>query len=262
VGINYIPNELLLDPRFAPPEKYIMSRLTPRAPGPALAAALAPVLWSLERPDKFDVYSLGLTLLQAAFSALRSDNAIVALRKKLAALDHDVDAWALTARKSRDYADGFEALDLDGGAAWECVRSLLAADPAARPSARRALRCRWLAPSASASPFAAASPVAAALERGASAAATAVAVELGGAADRGGGLTEAWLTDELGDDGPLGAEPPRASATIAWWRGRQGAAKAAPRGRAAAPAAAPPKGAAKGLLPPGLPRLPWGRGGD
>jgi hypothetical protein len=25
VGINYVPNEFLLDPRYAPPEQYIMS---------------------------------------------------------------------------------------------------------------------------------------------------------------------------------------------------------------------------------------------
>ena len=30
VGINYIPNEYLLDPRFAPPQQYVMSPLTPR----------------------------------------------------------------------------------------------------------------------------------------------------------------------------------------------------------------------------------------
>jgi serine/threonine protein kinase len=30
VGINYVPNEFLLDPRFAPPQQYIMSTQTPR----------------------------------------------------------------------------------------------------------------------------------------------------------------------------------------------------------------------------------------
>lgn len=30
IGINYVPNEYLLDPRYAPPEQYIMSPLTPR----------------------------------------------------------------------------------------------------------------------------------------------------------------------------------------------------------------------------------------
>ena len=30
VGTNYVPNEYLLDPRFAPPQQYVMSPLTPK----------------------------------------------------------------------------------------------------------------------------------------------------------------------------------------------------------------------------------------
>ena len=30
VGINYVPNEYLLDPRYAPPQQYVMSPLTPK----------------------------------------------------------------------------------------------------------------------------------------------------------------------------------------------------------------------------------------
>ena len=54
VGINYVPNEFLLDPRYAPPEQYIMStqvrsepfraqnpRATTIPAGPALRAARA-----------------------------------------------------------------------------------------------------------------------------------------------------------------------------------------------------------------------------
>lgn len=29
IGTNYIPNEFLLDPRYAPPQQYIMSTQTP-----------------------------------------------------------------------------------------------------------------------------------------------------------------------------------------------------------------------------------------
>ncbi len=32
VGINYVPNEFLLDPRYAPPEQYIMSTQVILAP--------------------------------------------------------------------------------------------------------------------------------------------------------------------------------------------------------------------------------------
>lgn len=36
IGTNYIPNEFLLDPRYAPPQQYIMSTQTPtcRPPPP------------------------------------------------------------------------------------------------------------------------------------------------------------------------------------------------------------------------------------
>lgn len=30
IGTNYIPNEFLLDPRYAPPQQYIMSTQTPQ----------------------------------------------------------------------------------------------------------------------------------------------------------------------------------------------------------------------------------------
>lgn len=99
--------------RFAPPEKYVMSRLTPEAPPPFLAAILSPVLWRLERPDRFDSYAVGISLLQLCFPGLRSDDAVVAFQKKLASCGGDLDRWAeeVRARESRDYAEGFEFLD-------------------------------------------------------------------------------------------------------------------------------------------------------
>ncbi|KAF2594417.1 hypothetical protein F2Q70_00045113 [Brassica cretica] len=64
VGINYIPKEFLLDPRYAAPEQYIMSTQTPSAPSAPVAAALSPVLWQMNLPDRFDIYSIGLIFLQ------------------------------------------------------------------------------------------------------------------------------------------------------------------------------------------------------
>jgi serine/threonine protein kinase len=52
VGINYVPNQYLLDPRYAPPQQYIMSTQTPRAPPAPVAALLSPVLWQLNAPDR------------------------------------------------------------------------------------------------------------------------------------------------------------------------------------------------------------------
>lgn len=58
-----------------------MSTQTPRPPPPPVAAFLSPVLWRMENPDRFDMYSCGVTLLQMAFLNLRTDNALVAFRK-------------------------------------------------------------------------------------------------------------------------------------------------------------------------------------
>eukprot|EP00958_Prasinococcus_capsulatus_P006546 scaffold620_cov386-Prasinococcus_capsulatus_cf.AAC.3 len=83
VGINYIPNEYLLDPRYAPPQIYIMSTQTPEAPPTFLAVGLAPILWFLNLPDRFDMYSCGITMLQLIFPNLRGDNALIAFNRAL-----------------------------------------------------------------------------------------------------------------------------------------------------------------------------------
>ncbi len=44
IGTNYIPNEFLLDPRYAPPQQYIMSTQTPTCascPAPTAPAGAA-----------------------------------------------------------------------------------------------------------------------------------------------------------------------------------------------------------------------------
>lgn len=215
-----------------------MSRLTPEAPPPFLAAILSPVLWRLERPDRFDSYAAGLSLLQLCFPALRSDDAIVAFQKKLAACGGDLDKWAeeVGARKSRDYAEGFEVLDADNGAGWDLLCGMTARAQRSRPAAAEALRSRWLKrkggelpsalslqPSPSSSPFSSSfssSPAAAGaasssspsplspftdtIARASGAAAAALGESLDSAVSGGedgfGGLTEAWLSDEFSDD--------------------------------------------------------------
>ena len=45
---------------------------TPRAPPLPVAALLSPILWRLNRPDKFDMYSVGVLFLQLTFANLRT----------------------------------------------------------------------------------------------------------------------------------------------------------------------------------------------
>ena len=59
----------------------MVGSLARRAPPAPVAALLSPVLWRLNAPDRFDMYSCGIVLLQMAFPPLRNDNALVAFNK-------------------------------------------------------------------------------------------------------------------------------------------------------------------------------------
>ncbi|KAL8153880.1 hypothetical protein V2J09_011640 [Rumex salicifolius] len=141
VGINYIPKEFLLDPRYAAPEQYIMSTQTPSAPSAPVAAALSPVLWQLNSPDRFDIYSTGLIFLQMAFPALRSDSSLIQFNRQLKRCEYDLSVWRTTVepRASSDLRRGFEILDQDGGVGWELLTSMVRYKARQRLSAKSAL---------------------------------------------------------------------------------------------------------------------------
>ncbi|KMS97390.1 hypothetical protein BVRB_6g155590 [Beta vulgaris subsp. vulgaris] len=141
VGINYIPKEFLLDPRYAAPEQYIMSTQTPSAPSPPVAAALSPVLWQLNSPDRFDIYSAGLIFLQMAFPSFRSDSNLIQFNRQLKRCGYDLNAWrsSVEPRATPDLKKGFELLDLDGGIGWELLTSMVRYKARQRLSAKAAL---------------------------------------------------------------------------------------------------------------------------
>lgn len=60
-----------------------MSTQTPKPPPKPVAAFLSPVLWRMNNPDRFDMWSVGVMMLQLAFPPLRNDNAIIAFNKRL-----------------------------------------------------------------------------------------------------------------------------------------------------------------------------------
>ncbi|KDP29363.1 hypothetical protein JCGZ_18284 [Jatropha curcas] len=141
VGINYIPNEFLLDPRYAAPEQYIMSTQTPSAPSPPVATILSPVLWQMNLPDRFDIYSAGLIFLQMAFPGLRTDSNLIQFNRQLKRCDYDLVAWrkSVEPRAGPDLRRGFELLDLDGGRGWELLTSMVRYKARQRISAKAAL---------------------------------------------------------------------------------------------------------------------------
>ncbi|KAL6609557.1 hypothetical protein ACP70R_039526 [Stipagrostis hirtigluma subsp. patula] len=141
VGINYIPNEFLLDPRYAAPEQYIMSTQTPSAPSVPVATTLSPVLWQLNLPDRFDIYSLGLIFLQMAIPSLRTDSSLIQFNRQLKRCDYDLEAWRnlVEPRATAELRRGFEILDLDNGIGWELVTSMVRYKARQRTSAKAAL---------------------------------------------------------------------------------------------------------------------------
>ena len=98
VGINYTPDEYLLDPRYAAPERYIMSQSTPKAPSAPFAAFLSPVLWMMNQPDRFDMYSIGLIFMQMVFAPLRKENTFAQFSRTMQKLNYDVGAWKVRGR--------------------------------------------------------------------------------------------------------------------------------------------------------------------
>lgn len=224
VGINYVPNEYLLDPRYAPPQQYIMSPLTPKAPPAPVAALLSPVLWRLNQPDRFDMYSCGVVMLQLVFASLRTDNALIAFNKRLEELDYDLRAWraSLDRRAAAPYAEGLELLDRDGGAGWELLCKLVTFRPKERYSAAQALRSRWFAddPTRLDVPTRVLSAVDSALG----------AIDVDGALEKAlagnrDAISEVRIYEELSMDEEGKAAPPpppqQMPRTIAWWQARE-----------------------------------------
>ena len=139
VGINYTPDDYLLDPRYAAPERYIMSTSTPRPPTAPFAALLSPILWLLNQPDRFDMYSVGLIFMQLVFEPLRRDAGLATFNKALQKSNYSVQAWRKTVARDAKYAEGVAIMDLDNGAGWDLADKLLNVEPGSRLTAAAAL---------------------------------------------------------------------------------------------------------------------------
>ena len=124
-GTNYDPQDGVLDPLYAPPEKFLLPTSGPALGAssiPGAAALLGSVLWRKHAPDTFDAYSVGILLLQTAVPCLRAPSALRAFRSTLAdRYANYMQAWW--------QAEGSRlptcALDADDGAGWELTAALL-----------------------------------------------------------------------------------------------------------------------------------------
>ncbi|KIZ07424.1 putative Serine/threonine-protein kinase SNT7 [Monoraphidium neglectum] len=122
-GTNYVPGECIYDPLYCPPELYVLPTAGPHIAKSLLAQATSSMLWARHKPDRYDCWSAGITLLCLAVPTLRNDAALLRFQQELEAADYELDAWRASSRfvKPTDFA----ALDADGGAGWELARDLL-----------------------------------------------------------------------------------------------------------------------------------------
>eukprot|EP01025_Chloroclados_australasicus_P034827 TRINITY_DN3555_c0_g1_i11.p1 TRINITY_DN3555_c0_g1~~TRINITY_DN3555_c0_g1_i11.p1 ORF type:complete len:815 (-),score=93.92 TRINITY_DN3555_c0_g1_i11:1680-4124(-) len=121
-GTNYSPTESILDPNYCPPEQYVLPTDTVNLANTPLAMMLSPVLWMTHRPDRFDMFSIGLILLQLAIPQLRSRDKLKQFRDELQTCRYSVRRWRQT---SFGRSCTSETLEANNEAGWRFVESLL-----------------------------------------------------------------------------------------------------------------------------------------
>ena len=155
-GKNFAPDETILDPKYSPPEEFLMP--IEAAPDLAkesatIAMALGATAWARYQPDRFDMYSAGILFMQLCMPQLRTDRGLKAFNDQLAGAKHDLLAWRGTANLPKVQSAVLDAFD---GAGWDLAEQLLRPRPAnwsdplaihtrTRPSAEAALGHRFLA---------------------------------------------------------------------------------------------------------------------
>ena len=93
----------------------------------------------MNKPDRFDMYSVGIMLIQMCFPNLRRDNQLAAFNRQLERVDYNIIAWRdRIASKRSEYATGAAILSLDGGRGWDLLRCLIDPQSSKRVSASAA----------------------------------------------------------------------------------------------------------------------------
>jgi len=146
VGINFNPEQGMLDPEYAPPELLVVEDTTPKPPPPLLAAFLAPVFFATKSPQLFDTYSAGVIMMQLTVPELRSNTALRVFRKELQQAQWDLQDWR-DGRGQLARRTNFEVLDANKGAGWDLVKNLVCVrnplTKRGRYSANKSLRHRF-----------------------------------------------------------------------------------------------------------------------
>jgi len=137
-GVNFNPKTGFLDPRYCPPEQFVMPQSMPRSPLPLLASLLSPLLWNLARPGLFDVYAVGIIFLQLTVPQMRKSNFFRTFQREIKKFDYDLNGWRNSAASSAKQCD-FDELDSKFGSGWDLACKMVALK-GKRTSASAALR--------------------------------------------------------------------------------------------------------------------------
>jgi len=114
--LSYAPGEGVHDPLYSPPELNLLSE---DAKPPTLRNARG--LWREHQPYLFDLYSLGVVLLQLAVPRLRTDVALKRFRDELEACGGELMTW----REQKGATGDDMLLGLDDGAGWDLAAALM-----------------------------------------------------------------------------------------------------------------------------------------
>jgi len=130
-GTNFTPDETIMDPKYAPPEEFLIP--TDDAPdlkkmfGP-IALAAGTSAWLAHRPDRFDMYSAGIVLMQLAMPSLRTNSGLQGFNRGLKKYKYDLYRWR-DANKGQLSRSKTAVLDAGDGAGWELAAELLRPRP-------------------------------------------------------------------------------------------------------------------------------------
>jgi serine/threonine protein kinase len=126
-GMNFAPDETIMDPKYAPPEEFLI----PSDDAPDIRKLFGPVAlaagsaaWLKHKPDRFDMYSAGIVMMQLALPSLRTNSGLVTFNKSLKRVGYDLFLWR-DANKGQLSRSKTAVLDAGDGAGWDLARQLL-----------------------------------------------------------------------------------------------------------------------------------------
>jgi len=136
-GFNYDPKIGFLDPKYAPPEQYVLPQSVS-----GLTLFASPFLWVSEKPDRFDTYSAGMVLLQMLVPELNQPQYMKQVGAQLKGVQGDIEVW----RERYGTGLDFSLADRAQFAGWDLITRLVRFDRGGRLTASGALAHRFFLP--------------------------------------------------------------------------------------------------------------------